>query len=253
MPAKTARQPSGAQTSTSEIKALEDHLEELRKQRMQKNVALMQKNSKLIARDAERHERFLRDFKTPEQLAAEKRELVLRQLAAMLDELVDHEDDARDMLEVEEQLESRILMQEHHLNLVCLTLAVVHSEYDRRDNQRKLLIEECNRRAKAYDKLIDTLKSQEFTARKGVEKQESNEFREFRGMWKKEAERLTLLEKQRLDVLQTEIQEQELRLQEVETNKLQQDVEQAEEALAAKLARITAKFAAMNAPLPTDA
>lgn len=234
-------------SAAAEIRKLEEHLEELRKHRFLKNTALHKHNEKMIARDAERHERFLLDFKTPEQLAEEQRQQRLRELEAKLDDLVAAEDDARELLEVEEQLENRIQMQEHHLKLICLTLAVVHSEYDRRENQRKLLIEECNRKAKSYDKLLDTLKSEEFTARKGQEKTESNAFTEnITDKWKHEMHLIASVAAAKLKELVVEQAQAELRLQEVETNKLQQDLDRAEEEMLAKMDSITAKYAAMG-------
>ena len=240
-----AHRGSGS-SAVSEIKALEDHLEELRKQRMQKDVALMKQNEKLIARDAERHARFVAEYKSKEQVESERREEILRMLTDKLADVVNEEDDSRELVELEEMLTHRIMTQEHHLALVCLTLAVVHYEYDRKEFQKKLLEEECSRKARAYDKLKETLKSEEFTMRKGIEKMESNDFREFRGMWKKGSEQASLAEHQRLERSLQESQQVQMRQLESDTTKLQQEVEEAEAALANKLERLSQRYASMG-------
>lgn len=245
MSLKALRRGSNASASNAEIKSLEDHLAELRKERAIKTMATMKRNEKMIARDAERHARFLQEYKTPEQLEEEQRQRALQELIARLEELVATEDDSRDLLESEEGLETRILLQEHHLGLVCLTLAVVHAEYDRRENQRLIAIEECNRRAKAYDKLLDALKPEEFTARKGIEKSESNGLVELKEAAKKDTQRVIANERHLRERIEAENQHRELALQEVQETKLQQDLEEAEQALATRMHRITANFAAM--------
>lgn len=160
-----------------QILTLKKQLSEMESKRQQKQLELMRRNEALIARDTVRHQQFLLDYKTPEQLAAEAAALEVERIQGLIHHLLDQEDDGRSSLEEEESVEYRLLLQENRLQFNCMTLAAVYAEYEKIEFQRALRREELARVQASYEKLKVTLASTETESRRQLERAYTNEWR----------------------------------------------------------------------------
>ncbi|CUI14391.1 unnamed protein product [Bodo saltans] len=147
-----------------------------------KQLDNLKRNESMAHRDAERHAEFLKTYKTAEQLAAEAATLEVERLQRIIDSLRDHEDDDRMLLEEEEAVENKLMLQLNRLSFVSLTVAVVHAEYQKLDNQKQLRVEEQRRVVASYEKLKVTLSSEETEKRRQVERACTADWRVFENM-----------------------------------------------------------------------
>lgn len=165
-----------------QISDLKKQLSDIEVRQHRKQIGCVQRNEAMIERDAARHEEFLRTYKTPEQLAAEAAALEVQRLQRIIDSLRDDEDDDRMLLEEEEAVENKLMLQYNRLAFVSLTVAVVHAEYQKLDNQKQLRLEEQRRVVASYDKLKVTFSTEESEKRRQIERACTADWRVFENM-----------------------------------------------------------------------
>jgi hypothetical protein len=165
-----------------QISEFKKQLSEMEARLHRKQLECLKRNEIMAERDAVRHAEFLTTYKTPEQLAAEAAELEVRRLQGIIDSLRDKEDDDRMLLEEEEAVENKLMLQHNRLAFVSLTVAVVHAEYQKLDNQKQLRLEEQRRVVASYEKLKVTLSAEETEKRRQVERTCTADWRVFENM-----------------------------------------------------------------------
>lgn len=218
-----------------QIVSLKKQLLELESRSQQKQLALMRKNEMMAARDEARHEQFLREYKTPEQLAAEAAAMEVQRIQGLLNRLMESEDDGRSSLEEEEGVEYRLMLQENRLRFNCITLSAVYAEYEKQEFQKALRREELARIQASYEKLKLTLASTETESRRQLERVHTNEWRVLENLKKSDHARCTAeLQRREAEQLQAELAEIAKRAQAVADNG-QQILEAEEDALQAEI------------------
>lgn len=210
-----------------QIAELKRQLAEMETSRQRKQLELTRRNEVMIVRDTERHEQFLRDFKTPEQVAAEAAQREVERIQVILDALQDREDDARLILEEEEQMENKLLHQENRLTFICLGVAVLYADYERCELQKALKQQELARVMASYDKLKQTLRSEESEARRQVERLYAGDWRVLENMKKNDYARVQ-------NEVQRIAEEQRQRLERANAEKNQEDERKETELLEAE-------------------
>jgi hypothetical protein len=230
----------------AQVAELKKTLSDMEASRQRKQLALLRRNEEMIHRDAARHEQFLREYKTPEQLAEEAAQVEVMRLQAIMESLLDDEDDRRTWLEEEEAVEHKLLLQELRLAFVCITVYAVQAEYQKIDFQKQLKQEELARVQASYEKLKVTLSAEESEKRRQVERVCNTEWRVLESMKRADDHRCQLEEQkrneeeQKREVLQAQEQNQKderqgTMLLEEEEDNLQREYQE-------RLLRIETKF-----------
>jgi hypothetical protein len=192
----------------ADILQLKELLREMEKSRVQKNLALRRRNEIMAARDAQRHARFLAEFKTEEQIAAERAAEEVRRLQAAMSDRIVEEDDARAALEEEEALESRIMMQQLRLDLIGSTFRFVNAVYDRVAHQRVAQEEAKRRRIASFQKLLEAVAAAEAEDRRKIVKGADQDLRVMLSLKQKDREKCDRMvaERGRLDAVNAQEQ-----------------------------------------------
>lgn len=138
---------------TPDIKQLKAHLAELQRERARKTVDISARNVVMKERDEKRDRVFHATYLSREELERIACEREVQRIQGKMEELVVVEDEHRSFEEEEELHEFKLVMHDHHMSMICLTVRLVTAEVERREHLARQQREARARLELTYDSL----------------------------------------------------------------------------------------------------